>query len=86
MISKKAVISSKTGLSARVASKFVRETMRYKCSISIEYEGNTYDAKSIISVLAARVRPQSEILLICSGDSENQAMEGILASIAKGLN
>ncbi len=85
MISKKTIISNPTGLHARPASVFVKETQRYKSKISIVVNGKEYNAKSILGVLSAAAKHGTEIELICTGEDEAEACTGLIAAIESGL-
>jgi phosphocarrier protein len=59
--------------------------MKYKSRITFEYEGNTANAKSVLSVLGACIKSGNEITLICDGEDEEQALRELIAYIESGL-
>lgn len=85
MISKKTIITNPTGLHARPASVFVKETQKYGCKISLVVGGKEYNAKSILGVLSAAARHGTEVEIICIGDDEEAACAGLVAAIESGL-
>ena len=89
MISKKVTIKNPTGLNVRPAGLFCREAMNYTSSIIFEKKGNgediTANGKSVLSVLGASVKSGDEILLICQGEDEELALEGMIRVIEEGL-
>lgn len=75
MLNKEIVVKNKTGLHARPASEFVKEASKFKSAISIEFNGKTVNAKSIIHVLSAGISAGSSIILSADGEDERQAVE-----------
>ena len=85
MVKGTTTIVNKTGLHARPASLFVKETMKYKSEMTFEVGGKEYNAKSIISVLGACVKSGTEITLVCNGPDEEDALKGMIAAVESGL-
>ena len=85
MVSKKLTLTNKTGLHARPASNFVKETSKYKCSVIMVVAGKQYNAKSILAVLSACVKCTTEIEIVCDGVDEQEALEGIVSAVQSGL-
>jgi phosphocarrier protein len=59
--------------------------MKYKCRVTFDYEGNTANAKSVLSVLGACIKSGNEITLMCDGEDEEQALDELLTFIENGL-
>jgi phosphocarrier protein len=59
--------------------------MKYKCRVTFDYEGNTANAKSVLSVLGACIKSGNEITLMCDGEDEEQALGELLAFMENGL-
>jgi len=85
MVTGSVVIKNKSGLHARPASVFVKETLKYKSSITIVVNDKEYNGKSILGVLAACVKTGTEITLRCEGPDEQEALDGMTALIESGL-
>ena len=85
MVSQKIKITNPTGLHLRPAGNLCREAMKYKSRITFDYDGNTANAKSVLSVLGACIKSGNEITLICDGEDEEQALSGLIAYIESGL-
>lgn len=83
MLSKEIVINNKTGLHARPASEFVKETAKFKSAITIDFKEKKINAKSIIHVLSAGISAGSTITLSADGEDEKQAIETLSEVIAK---
>lgn len=74
MVSQKLRITNPTGLHLRPAGNLCREAMKFKSSITFEYDGNIANAKSVLSVLGACIKSGDEITLICEGEDEAEAL------------
>jgi phosphocarrier protein len=89
VISRRVTIKNPTGLNVRPAGLFCKTAMNYASSITFEKKGNgediTGNAKSVLSVLGASIRGGDEILLICQGVDQEQALEGMIQLIEEGL-
>jgi phosphocarrier protein len=59
--------------------------MKYKSRITFEYDGNTANAKSVLSVLGACIKCGDEITLICEGEDEEKALEALINFAKDGL-
>ena len=85
MASQKIKITNPTGLHLRPAGNLCREAMKYKSKITFDYDGNTANAKSVLSVLGACIKSGDEITLICEGEDEDEALASLADYIASGL-
>lgn len=85
MITQKVTVKNQTGLHLRPAGILCRTAMLYKSHITLKFENVTANAKSVLSVLGAGVKPQDEIELICEGEDEKEAMEALINLFESGL-
>ncbi len=85
MVSQDIVINNPTGLHLRPAGNLCREAMKYKCKVTFEYNGNTANAKSVLSVLGACIKQGDTITLICDGEEEENALASLVSYIEGGL-
>lgn len=85
MITQKVVVKNKTGLHLRPASILCRTATPFQSHITLVAGDKTANAKSVLSVLNASVKPQDEIELICDGADEEAAMKALLEVIESGL-
>lgn len=85
MVSQSIVINNPTGLHLRPAGNLCREAMKYKCKVTFDYNGNTANAKSVLSVLGACIKQGDSITLICDGEEEETALQALVAYIEGGL-
>lgn len=86
MLSKLVTITNATGLHLRPAGVLCETAMKYNCKVTFKtndnYEAN---AKSVLSVLGACVKPGQEIEIFCDGEDEAAALEGMISAIESGL-
>jgi phosphocarrier protein len=68
----------------RPAGDLCRLAMKYDCAIRIQFRGKEFNAKSLLSVLSACVQQQDEIVLVCDGQDEAEALQAIAAFIEEG--
>ena len=79
MIERTVSITNKTGLHARPASSFVNKAKGFSCDITICMNGETANAKSMISVLGLGVDCGAKLLLRASGNDEQKALNELVA-------
>lgn len=80
-IRKQLTIINKLGLHARAASKLVATASRFASSILINRNGQTADAKSIMSLLMLAASKGTELEFIISGNDAEEALQHIEALI-----
>lgn len=85
MVSQKVKIINPTGLHLRPAGVFCKEALKYESSVKFEIGNTNANAKSILSILGACVKEGDEILLICEGVDEEEALKGMAKAIEDGL-
>lgn len=79
MITKKVTLKNAEGLHARPASILATTASKYKCNITLIAGDKKINAKSVLNVMSAGFKGNSEITIECDGEDENEAMEIILA-------
>ena len=77
MISKTLTIINKLGLHARASSKLVSLANQYQSKITIEKDGQTANAKSLMTLMMLAASLGSVITLSADGSDQNQALESI---------
>lgn len=85
MISKKVTVVDETGLHLRPAGILCRIACQYKSKIEFKCSKGMANAKSILSVLGSCVQQGDEIEFFCDGEDEKEALDELVASVAKGL-
>jgi len=86
MVSKKVKIVNPTGLHLRPAGVLCETAMKYKSKVTFTTDDNyEANAKSVLSVLGACVKPGQEIVISCDGDDEAEALADLVSSVEDGL-
>lgn len=78
------VIKNPTGLHARPAAMFCSEAKKFECDIVVKKNGETYNAKSPIMVMAASIDQHDEITIVADGSDANEA-EAALSQLLSDL-
>ena len=85
MVKQKVTVKNETGLHLRPAGLLCRTAMLYKSHITLAYEGTVANAKSVLSVLGAGVKPGYELEITCEGMDEQEALNAIVELFESGL-
>ncbi len=85
MISKELVLTNAQGFHMRPASVFATAMGKYSCDVTIKFNGNQYNAKSLLNIIAACIKCGSEIEVVCDGADENEALAEAVQLIESGL-
>lgn len=81
MVKQDVLIQNPTGLHARPAAQLINLCKNFPCSVKLEAEGKTCDAKSIFSVLKCAIRQGQTVSIVCDGEGEQEALEKVVAYI-----
>ncbi|HCX77882.1 MAG TPA: phosphoenolpyruvate--protein phosphotransferase [Firmicutes bacterium] len=73
MIKQKYRFSGEEGFHARPVTEFVQVAKQFSSNVEIEYEGETYDGKSSISIMCSCIEDGCVFSLIIDGADEQQA-------------
>lgn len=66
-------VKSKSGLHARPAAALVNLTQKFKSNITIEKDGRSVNAKSIIGVLSIGAEREDIVSVLIDGEDETRA-------------
>lgn len=83
MVEKMVKVNLKTGLHARPAALFVQEANKYTSEIFIQKDEKKVNAKSIMGIMSLAINSGSEILIICDGKDEEQALNKLVELVSK---
>lgn len=81
MKKEKIVLKNETGLHARPASELAKLAAKFNCDININVGDKKVNAKSILSIMAAGIKANTEIEIECNGDDEETALKEIIEAI-----
>ena len=79
------VLTNAPGFHMRPASVFATAMGKYSCDVTIKFNGNQYNAKSLLNIIAACIKCGSEIEVVCDGADENEALAEAVQLIESGL-
>ena len=82
MIKVSTTINNKLGLHARASAKLTKLAGGYPCEIWIARGGRRVNAKSIMGVMMLAAGQGSMVEIDVSGESEQEALDSLLALIA----
>ena len=85
MVSKKLTLVNPQGFHMRPASLFASAMGKYSSKITFKFNGNEYNGKSLLNIMAACIRCGSEIELVCDGADESEARAEATQLIEGGL-
>lgn len=85
MVSKKLTLVNPQGFHMRPASLFASAMGKYSSKVTIKFNGNEYNGKSLLNIMAACIRCGSEIELVCDGADESEALAEATELIEGGL-
>ncbi|MBM0046748.1 HPr family phosphocarrier protein [Anaerococcus sp. mt242] len=86
MYEQKVTLTNEIGLHARPASIFIRAAVKFPCDITVEKNGRSYNAKSIMSVLSMSASNGDELTLKAEGDKEEEAIKSLVEVIESKIN
>ena len=82
MVIKSVTINNQVGLHARPATFFIQKANEFKCSIWIEKEERSVNAKSLLGVLSLGVVKGSTINIVADGPEEETAVNTLVELIS----
>ncbi|MCQ2513469.1 MAG: HPr family phosphocarrier protein [Ruminococcus sp.] len=85
MVSKQLTLVNAQGFHMRPASVFATAMGKYPCDVTIKFNGNDVNAKSLLNIIAACIKCGSEIEVVCSGEKEEEALAEAVQLIESGL-
>ena len=85
MVSKDTVIVDKMGLHMRPANKFISAMTKYRSDITIVFDGNKINGKSIMNIMASCIKCGADIEIRCVGEDEAAALQEAVQLVESGL-
>lgn len=82
MVNGKVVVINEVGLHLRPAGYLCKLAMKYPCKIELRIGDRTVNAKSVLGVLSACVKHGDEIEIVCTGESEEDALAALMQAIS----
>ncbi len=75
MVSKKVKVLDKKGLHMRPAKDLSQIAVSSNAKVKVRYNDCDYNAKSLIGMLGAGIKYESEIEIICDGEDEEETLK-----------
>ncbi len=85
MISKTVAFAGEQGFQMDTASAFVAAMGSFKSTVQLYCNGGTYNAKSILNVIAAYIKNGTKVEVVCSGEDEEEALAEAARLLEGGL-
>lgn len=85
MVSKEIILKNEEGLHARPATEIAKNASKYNCNIKLNVNGKEYNAKSVLQIMSAGIKNNTEIKIICDGNDDNNALAEIVKTFEKNL-
>lgn len=85
MVSKKIKVNCPIGLQVKPAGMICNEAVKYKSKVTFDYADGNANAKSMLNILGAAIRHEDEIVLICEGEDEQEALDAVAHLLEEGL-
>ena len=78
-------LQNETGLHARPASKLAKLAATFKSNVKLNVNGKSVDAKSILAIMSAGIKTNTQIEIQCDGEDEEEALKTAVELIESGL-
>lgn len=85
MVSKKVTLINAQGFHMRPAGTFSNAMAKYSSDVTIKYNTNEINGKSLMNIIAGGIKCGSEVEVICNGADENDALAEAVALIESGF-
>lgn len=85
MVSEIVKVTNSQGFHMRPATVFVNEMAKFDSQVSIIFNGNKVNGKSLMNLIAACIKFGAEIKLECEGSDEVEALAKAKELITSGL-
>ena len=85
MIAQKVVVKNEQGIHMRPAGVFAKEMGKFNSTVHIIVNGNKVNGKSVMFLMGAGIKCNTEIEVECDGEDEEQALQAAITLIESGL-
>lgn len=83
MIIRELEVVNELGLHARVASRIVRETKKFNCSVIVRKGEEVFDLKSVIGVIMVNAKKGDVLSVEFVGEDEEEASQAVSGLFAQ---
>ena len=85
MVSKMVKVTNEQGMHMRPATVFSAAVTPFDSDVKINFNGNSYDGKSVMMLMAACIKCGAEIEIVCDGPDEDAALAKAVELVESGL-
>ena len=86
MVTKKITIVNAEGLHMRPSGLLAKAAAAYKeCKITLNANGKNVNAKAVMQIMAAGLKKDTEVEIVCDGTDEQAALDEIVAMFENGF-
>ena len=85
MVSKIVKVTNEQGMHMRPATVFSAAVTPFDADVKINFNGNSYDGKSVMMLMAACIKCGAEIEIVCNGADEEAALAKAVELVESGL-
>jgi phosphocarrier protein len=85
-VEKQCLVQNKMGLHARPAALIVQTANRFPCDVTLEKDGQSVNAKSIMGVLMLAASKGSSVLVKADGEKAHDCLQAISELFDRGFN
>ena len=78
MITQEIILKNEEGLHARPATEIAKTANQYGCDIKFYVQEKEYNAKSVLNIMSAGIKNNTQIKIICDGVDEKEALTDLL--------
>lgn len=78
MIVQEITLKNEEGLHARPATEIAKGASKYTCDIKLDVHGKQYNAKSVLNIMSAGIKNNTQIKIVCDGVDEEKALSEIV--------
>ena len=71
-------LNNAQGLHARPATEIAKNANQYTCDIKFAVQGKEYNAKSVLNIMSAGIKNNTQIKIICDGIDEEKALSKMI--------
>ena len=82
MQTRKVDVGNAQGLHARASARIVHLASRFKCSVSLAFNGKTANARNVLAVMLLAANVGGTILIQADGPDEAEALDALATLIA----
>lgn len=86
MVTQTITVYNTQGLHMRPAGTFAAAMSKYDCDVTIKFNGNNVNGKSLMNIIAACIKCGSTIDIICSGENEQAALYEAISIIENDID